>query len=54
MAIARDLGRRYKLPQYNTLKDLTELLKESKNVIVLTGAGVGLPILLHERFIGLM
>lgn len=40
MAISRDLGRRFKLPQYNTLEDLVKLLEESKNIIVLTGAGV--------------
>lgn len=34
--------KRSKLPQYNTLKDVTKLLHDSKNIIVLTGAGVSI------------
>lgn len=40
MGISREFSRRPKLPQYNTIEDAVRLLKESKNVIVLTGAGV--------------
>jgi NAD-dependent histone deacetylase SIR2 len=40
IGIARELVKRSKLPQYNTLKDVAKLLQESKNIIVLTGAGV--------------
>ena len=31
-----------KLPQYNSVDDAVALLKKSKNIIVLTGAGVGI------------
>jgi len=40
MVITRDLRARQKLTQYNTLDDVVKLLKESSNIIVLTGAGV--------------
>lgn len=40
MVITRDLRARQKLIQYNTLDDVVKLLKESSNIIVLTGAGV--------------
>ena len=40
MGISREFSRRQKLPQYNTIDDAVKLLKESKNIIVLTGAGV--------------
>merc|ERR1712142_881091 len=32
--------KRKKLPQFNTLEDAVELIKNSKNIIVLTGAGI--------------
>lgn len=40
VAISREFSRRPKLPQYNTIDDAVKLLRESKNIIVLTGAGV--------------
>ena len=41
LGISRELSKRRKLPQYNTIEDAVALLQESKNIIVLTGAGVG-------------
>lgn len=41
IAISREFSRRHKLPQYNTIDDAVKLLRESKKIIVLTGAGVG-------------
>ena len=38
--ITREMNRRRKLPHINTLEDVLRLLKESKNILVLTGAGV--------------
>jgi len=38
--IKNELKKRKKLMQYNTVDDAVELLKNSKNVLVLTGAGV--------------
>jgi NAD-dependent histone deacetylase SIR2 len=40
LAIQRELSKRVKLPQYNSIDDAVELLKSSKNIIVLTGAGI--------------
>lgn len=40
IAISREFSRRPKLPQYNTIDDAVRLLRESQNIIVLTGAGV--------------
>lgn len=40
IAISREFSRRRKLPQYNTIDDAVRLLRESKNIIVLTGAGI--------------
>ncbi|RJE19208.1 histone deacetylase [Aspergillus sclerotialis] len=40
IAISREFSRRQKLPQYNTVEDAVKLMKESKNIIVLTGAGI--------------
>ncbi|EAW10641.1 putative histone deacetylase SIR2 [Aspergillus clavatus NRRL 1] len=40
IAISREFSRRPKLPQYNTIDDAVKLLKESKNIVVLTGAGI--------------
>jgi hypothetical protein len=40
IAISREFSRRRKLPHYNTIDDAVRLLRESKNIIVLTGAGV--------------
>ncbi|CAI7665451.1 unnamed protein product [Penicillium pancosmium] len=40
IAISREFSRRRKLPDYNTIDDAVRLLRESKNVIVLTGAGI--------------
>lgn len=40
MALSRVLRRRDKLPQYNTVSDAIELLRNAKNIIVLSGAGI--------------
>ena len=40
IGIIRELHKRVKLPQYNTLEDAVALIKKSKNIVVLTGAGV--------------
>lgn len=43
LGISRELSKRIKLPQYNTMNDVVSLLQKSKNIIVLTGAGVRHP-----------
>ncbi|KAI4290465.1 MAG: hypothetical protein L6R35_000287 [Caloplaca aegaea] len=40
LGITRELSKRVKLPEYNTIDDAVHLLKRSKNIIVLTGAGI--------------
>ncbi|GAB1216319.1 hypothetical protein ATERTT37_005533 [Aspergillus terreus] len=40
IAISREFSRRPKLPQYNSIDDAVKLLQESKNIVVLTGAGI--------------
>lgn len=40
LAISREYTKRQKLSEYNTIDDAVELLKKSKNIIVITGAGV--------------
>ena len=40
LAISRELSKRIKLPQYNTIDDAVTLIKNAKNIIVLTGAGI--------------
>lgn len=40
LGITRELSKRVKLPDYNTVDDAVLLLRKSKNIIVLTGAGV--------------
>ena len=50
VCIARELQKRVKLPQWNTVEDAVELLKGAKNVVVLTGAGVGLAILYNPSY----
>ena len=40
LAISRELSKRIKLPEYNTVDDAVELIKKSQNIIVLTGAGI--------------
>ena len=40
LGISRELAKRVKLPQYNTIEDAVCLLNKSKNIIVLTGAGI--------------
>jgi hypothetical protein len=50
IGISREFSKRQKLPEYNTIDDAVELLKKSKNVIVLTGAGVCIvPPVLKDR-----
>lgn len=48
IGIKREWSKRLKLPEYNTVEDAVELLKRSKNIIVLTGAGVGFSQLLWQ------
>lgn len=43
IAISREFSRRPKLLQYNSINDAVRLLRESKNIIVITGAGVCTP-----------
>jgi NAD-dependent histone deacetylase SIR2 len=38
--VQKFLRQRKKLPNVNTLEDVVKLLRESKNIMVLTGAGV--------------
>ena len=40
LAICRELSKREKLLQYNTIDDAVTLLKSSRNIIILTGAGI--------------
>lgn len=40
LGICRELSKRAKLPQYNSIDDAVSLLKRSRKIIVLTGAGV--------------
>ncbi|KAL2172153.1 hypothetical protein VTG60DRAFT_154 [Thermothelomyces hinnuleus] len=40
LALSRELSKRAKLPKYNTIDDAVELLQNSNNIIVLTGAGI--------------
>ncbi|KAL8970695.1 MAG: hypothetical protein Q9197_003678 [Variospora fuerteventurae] len=40
LGITRELSKRVKLPEYNTIDDAVHLLQQSKNIIVLTGAGI--------------
>ncbi|EIN09435.1 SIR2-domain-containing protein [Punctularia strigosozonata HHB-11173 SS5] len=40
VALSRQLSRRDKLPAYNTVDDAVNLLRNSKRIIILTGAGI--------------
>lgn len=40
LGINREMNKRLKLNEYNSVEDAVELLKKSRNIIVLTGAGV--------------
>ncbi|KAI1769376.1 SIR2-domain-containing protein [Hypoxylon sp. FL1150] len=40
LALSRELAKRAKLVQYNTIDDAVYLLKKSRNIVVLTGAGI--------------
>ncbi|KAL8903124.1 MAG: hypothetical protein Q9171_007509 [Xanthocarpia ochracea] len=40
LGITRELSKRVKLPQYNTIDDAVNLLKQSNKIVVLTGAGI--------------
>ncbi|CCU81903.1 NAD-dependent histone deacetylase SIR2 [Blumeria hordei DH14] len=40
LAISRELSKRIKLPQYNTVDDAVNLITNAQNIIVLTGAGI--------------
>ncbi|OTB11181.1 hypothetical protein K445DRAFT_68957 [Daldinia sp. EC12] len=40
LAMTRELAKRAKLPNYNTIDDAVALLKSSRNIVVLTGAGI--------------
>jgi NAD+-dependent protein deacetylase SIR2 len=46
VAISRELSKRSRLPQYQTIDDAAKLLRNSKNIMVITGAGVSLAITL--------
>lgn len=39
-AVGQHLTRRFKLPQYNTVDDAASLIRKSKNIMVITGAGI--------------
>lgn len=43
LCMARELAKRQKLLQYNTVDDAVSLLKKSTNIVVVTGAGASLP-----------
>uniref|UniRef100_A0A093V604 NAD-dependent protein deacetylase hst1 n=1 Tax=Talaromyces marneffei PM1 TaxID=1077442 RepID=A0A093V604_TALMA len=40
IVISREFAKRQKLDEYNSIEDAVNLLKKSKNVIVITGAGI--------------
>ncbi|KAK1915357.1 hypothetical protein P3342_003166 [Pyrenophora teres f. teres] len=40
LAINRELNKRPRLPQYKTMDDAAALLRERKNIMVITGAGI--------------
>lgn len=40
LAFSRELAKRAKLPQYNSVDDAVTLIKNARNIIVLTGAGI--------------
>ncbi|KAI4164040.1 MAG: hypothetical protein LQ342_002275 [Letrouitia transgressa] len=40
IGITRELSKRLKLPQHNTVDDAVSLLQNSQNIIVITGAGI--------------
>lgn len=40
LAISRELSKRRRLSEYSTIEDAARLIKESKNIMVITGAGV--------------
>lgn len=40
LAITRELSKRAKLSKYNSLEDAVDLIQQSKNIILLTGAGI--------------
>ncbi|KAG6847778.1 hypothetical protein H0H93_006048 [Arthromyces matolae] len=40
VALSRELRNRDKLTQYNTISDATELLRSSRRILILTGAGI--------------
>lgn len=39
-AMVREINKRQKLPQYNTIDDVVSLLKSKRNILVITGAGI--------------
>lgn len=51
ICINRELRKREKIPHYNSVDDAVSLLKKSKKIIVLTGAGVFHPISTWEVFL---
>ncbi|KAF3481464.1 chromatin regulatory protein sir2 [Arthroderma uncinatum] len=40
MGMSRESSKRLKLPEYNTIDDVVQLMKKAKNIIVITGAGI--------------
>jgi hypothetical protein len=47
IAISREFMRRQKLHEYSSIDDAVKLLQQSKNIIVLTGAGVSTTLALN-------
>ncbi|KAK2880695.1 hypothetical protein FQN49_000464 [Arthroderma sp. PD_2] len=40
LGMSRESSKRLKLPEYNTIDDVVQLMKKAKNIIVITGAGI--------------
>lgn len=53
LAISRELNKRRRLEQYKTIEDAAKLLRERKNIMVITGAGIstslGIPDFLRNQ-----
>ncbi|KAM5504545.1 NAD-dependent histone deacetylase sir2 [Microsporum canis] len=40
LGMSRESSKRLKLPEYNTIDDVVQLMQKAKNIIVITGAGI--------------